>query len=291
MPSRPATPPEPDTPRWRQLLWFTLRVIIVVYMIYAGLLALVQRKLIFPGTDLSPAEPTAKIEAAGAEQWWLQTEQGKVEAFYLPAEGVSADEPGPAVIIAHGNGELIDGWLTGTPDRYREAGISVLLPEYRGYGRSAGSPSQEHITRDYVRFYDRLAARPEVDAERIFYHGFSLGGGVVGSLTRKRPPKALILQSTFTRIADMAQGIPVPDFLIRDPFDTLEVVRTLDVPMLVVHGTRDPVVPFEHGQRLAEAARDAEFVKHAGGHHLMADTTGFWRAVHRLLEHASILNP
>jgi fermentation-respiration switch protein FrsA (DUF1100 family) len=259
-------------------------------MIYAGLLALLQRKMIFPGTDLPASEPRG-LEEAGAEQVWLHNEEGKVEAWFLPGEGVSAQKPGPAVIIAHGNGELIDGWLTGTAGRYRQAGVSVLLPEYRGYGRSEGTPTQEHITRDFVRFYDELAARPEVDEARIAFHGFSLGGAVLSSLAKKRAPAALILQSTFTCVLDMAPGLPVPAFLISDPFDTLSVVEALDVPTLVVHGEADRVIPVDHGKRLAKAGPNAELVLHSGGHHLMTDQVAFWRAVRTLFERAQLSSP
>ncbi|QDG52569.1 alpha/beta hydrolase [Persicimonas caeni] len=272
---------------WRHYTWRALRLVVVAYVIYAGLLALLQRKMIFPGTDLPAGKPTGLAEAGG-EQIWLQNEEGKVEAWFFPGKGVSVDKPGPAVIIAHGNGELIDGWEVGTAGRYRQAGVSVLLPEYRGYGRSDGTPTQKHITRDFVRFYDRLASRPEVDGERIVYHGFSLGGGVLASLARKRKPAAFILQSTFTRIADMARGVPVPEFLITDPFETLSVVESLDIPVLVVHGERDEVIPFEHGKRLAKAAKDADFLPHAGGHHLMTDQVAFWRAVRKLFVRAGI---
>lgn len=280
--------PEPNRSRtWRHWLWRLCRIVVVAYVIYAGLLALLQRKMIFPGTELPAGEPTGLAEAGG-EQIWLQNEEGKVEAWYLPGQGVSPEHPGPAVILAHGNGELIDGWEVGTAERYRRAGVSVLLPEYRGYGRSDGTPSQKHITRDFVRFYDRLVSRPEVDAERIAFHGFSLGGGVLASLARKREPAAFILQSTFTRIADMARGLPVPDFLITDPFETLSVVESLDIPVLVVHGERDEVIPFEQGKRLAKAAKDADFLPHAGGHHLMTDQVAFWRAVRKLFVRAGI---
>jgi fermentation-respiration switch protein FrsA (DUF1100 family) len=263
-------------------------LLVVAYMIYAGLLALLQRKMIFPGTDLPATEPRG-LEEAGAEQIWLQNEEGRVEAWFLPGQGVAAEKPGPAVIIAHGNGELIDGWLTGTAARYSQAGVSVLLPEYRGYGRSEGTPTQEHITRDFVRFYDQLAARPEVDDERIAFHGFSLGGAVMAAVAHKRPPAAFILQSTFTCVLDMAPGLPVPKFLIADPFDTLGVVEGLDVPMLVVHGERDQVIGVEHARRLAKAAPDAELILHPGGHHLMIDQVAFWRAVRILFERAKIL--
>jgi fermentation-respiration switch protein FrsA (DUF1100 family) len=257
-------------------------------MIYAGLLALLQRKMIFPGTELPAGEPSG-LAAAGAEQIWLENEEGMVEAWFLPGDGVSAKAPGPAVIIAHGNGELIDGWLTGTAGRYRQAGVSVLLPEYRGYGRSDGTPTQRHITRDFVEFYDRLAARSEVDKQRIAFHGFSLGGAVLASLASKRLPAALVVQSSFTSIRDMAPAVPVPSFLITDPFDTLAVIESLDVPTLIVHGRADQVIPVEHGKRLAKAARDAELVVHDGGHHVMTDQVVFWRAVRTLFERANLI--
>ncbi len=264
---------------------------LVAYMLYAGLLALLQRKMIFPRAGEASVAAPAGLAEVGWQRWWLDTDEGKVEAWHLAGRGVSAEAPGPAVILAHGNGELIDDWLHGVAERYRDAGVSVLMAEYRGYGRSAGTPSQAAITADYVRFYDRLAARPEVDAQRIFYHGFSLGGAVVASLARQRTPAALILQSTFTCVADMADGlpVPVPDFLIRDRFDTLDEVRQLDVPILVVHGRLDDVVPFSHGERLARAAHDADFVVHGGGHHLMTDAVAFWRAVRKLLARAHVL--
>jgi fermentation-respiration switch protein FrsA (DUF1100 family) len=272
----------------RVLGW--LAILLMVYLVYAGILALLQRKLIFPGTALSAdaAAGLERLDRVDGEQWWLEHEEGRVEAWFVPAPQASADKPGPAVILAHGNGELIDSWAPQIAG-YKRMGVSVLMPEYRGYGRSQGAPSQEAIERDFVRFYDRLAARPEIDAERIAFHGFSLGGGVLAALARKRPPRAMILQSTFTCIADMVPGVPIPGFLLTDPFDTGEVVESLDVPMLVVHGRADRVIPFSHGQRLAELAADADFVDHPGDHHLMADQLAFWQAVRTLFERAKLL--
>lgn len=274
--------------RRKILRW--LGLLLVAYMIYAGFLSLLQTKMIFPGTDI-PAPAAPDVEAMGGEQWWLDTDEGKVEAWFVPAEGANSEQSdskqaSPAVILAHGNGELIDDWMPQVR-RYAERGVNVLVPEYRGYGRSAGTPSQAKITEDFVRFYDRLAAREEVDPERIAFHGFSLGGAVLASLARERPPAAFLLSSTFTRVADMV-SLPLPSFLISHPFDTVALVRTLEVPMLVVHGRADSVIPFEHGQKIAESAPDAEFVAHDGGHHAMLDQRAFGKAVDRLFERAQL---
>ncbi|MBI5500736.1 MAG: alpha/beta hydrolase [Deltaproteobacteria bacterium] len=215
---------------------------------------------------------------------------GTVEAWVLPGRGASGGRPGPAVIFAHGNGELIDEW----PDVlswYVRHGVTVLLPEYRGYGRSGGRPSERAITEDFVHFHDELAGRVEVDGERIFFHGRSIGGGVVCSLARERPPRAMILQSTFTSLRRLMRRFLVPGFLVSDPFENLEVVKRLDVPVLVFHGEKDRLVPFAHGEELVEAARRGRLVVYPGvGHNdCPPDWAAFFGEVGRLLGEAGIL--
>ena len=100
---------------------------------------------------------------ANIERWRLDTDEGVVEALYLRAPNASAEQPAPAVIFAHGNGEVIEQWPRPL-EGYRQRGFSVLIPEYRGYGGSAGKPREDAIVADFVAFRDRLAARPEVDA-------------------------------------------------------------------------------------------------------------------------------
>lgn len=237
-----------------------------------GVLFWLQRAILFPAS-VARVDAGAGEGIEGLQKIWLQIERGQVEAWFLPGKGVSAEAPGPLVIFAHGNGEAIDHWPA-VLRHYRDQGISVALPEYRGYGRSAGSPSQSAITDDFVAVYDLLVSRPEVDRDRVIFHGRSLGGGVVGSVLEKRPAAALILQSTFTSVADLAwERWFVPSFLILDTFDTREVLETFDGPVLVVHGKSDTLIPVEHAQRLHETAKDATLVLFEGGHN---DTPPSW---------------
>lgn len=192
-------------------------------------------------------------EPAGLERLYLEIPEGRVEAWYLPAPADPSRHKAPAVIFAHGNAERIELWPE-MLEPYRKMGLGVLLPEYRGYGNSAGSPSEEAITADFVAFYDRLAARPEVDGKRIVLHGRSLGGGAVCALARRRPAVALILESTFTSVQEMARGYGIPGFLILDPFDNLATVRSTQVPVLVAHGRHDSLIGFKHAEALHEAA-------------------------------------
>ncbi len=225
-----------------------------------------RRFAIFPGRGLLRPARDAGTGVADLERLSLATDEGSVECWLLRAPGASAAHPAPLVIFAHGNGELIEYW----PDAlepYRALGMHVLLPEYRGYGRSAGRPSEAKTVADLTAFHDLAASRPDVDASRIVFHGRSLGGGAVCGLARVRAPRAMLLWSTFTSIPDVARRFLVPRSLVPDVFDNLGVVRALDAPLLVVHGTRDRLIPFAHGETLARAHHDAVLLPDEGAEH------------------------
>lgn len=240
-----------------------------------------QRSILFPREFALPLEG-AREGVDGLEELWLQTDQGPVEAWFLRAE---ADGPAPLVIFAHGNAELIDYWPREL-DQYRRWGFNVLLPEYRGYGRSAGTPSQDAITRDFVAFYDLAMERPDVDPGCVLLHGRSLGGGAVAQLALLRPPDAMILQSTFTSVTAFARQFFVPGALVADPFDTLEVVRTLGkTPLLIFHGTFDTVIPLHHAEELRDSAQRARLVTYPCDHNdFPADRRKYWAEIRSFLD-------
>ena len=135
----------------------------IAYTIWCIVLYSIQRSILFP-REYAVCDPNAGQGVPGLERIWIQSEEGKVEAWFLPGDGVSAQNPGPVVLFAHGNAELIEYWSEPLAE-YRRLGVSVFLPEYRGYGRSAGSPSQQAITSDFIEFHDLLVKRPEVDGK------------------------------------------------------------------------------------------------------------------------------
>jgi hypothetical protein len=246
-----------DSPRvrrtFRQFVVWQARRLLILYLVFVVAFFLLQRMLIFP-RHMTPAPPVGVRErVAGLEEWSLRIDEGDVEARYLPGDGCSADSPGPAVIFAHGNAELIDEWANDM-QAYRSRGVGVLMVEFRGYGRSAGSPSQKAINQDMLAFYDRLIARPEVDATRIVFHGRSIGGGVVCELARHRKPRAMVLQSTFTSIRNMASRYGMPGFLVADPFDNLAVLSSAQWPLILFHGRHDSIIPYSHAESLAKAS-------------------------------------
>ena len=204
-----------------------------------------QRRVIYP----RPQRPEPAQLPAGTETVWLGRDED-VEAWFLAPTAAPAS-PFPVVMFMHGNGELIDDHadvleLTGE-------GLGVLLVEYPGYGRSGGRPNERSITAAVVAAFDYLNAQPQVDAERIVAYGRSIGGGAACAVAAVRPVAALVLESSFTRLADLMPRF-VPRALMLDRFDNLAVIASGTSPVLVLHGERDRIIPYAHGVALARAA-------------------------------------
>ncbi|MFW6336350.1 MAG: alpha/beta hydrolase [Phycisphaeraceae bacterium] len=272
---------QPRNSRRRKAARRIMIYLLVALTLYVGFVLLAQRWVLFP--RFAVGAPPPGVPRLAHERLEMDTPAGTVEAIFRRGQGVSEDNPGPLVIFAHGNAELIEH-NADAMEPYVEAGFSVLLPEYRGYGQSAGSPSQRAIVRDFLAWRERVLQRPDVDADRLVYHGRSLGGGVVAQLAQRHPPRGLILESTFTSIKAMAGKYLVPALLVRDPFDTLRVVRAYEDPVLILHGVDDVAIPVQHAERLANAAPDAELVTHPGGHNDPPPPQPYWSAIFSYLE-------
>jgi pimeloyl-ACP methyl ester carboxylesterase len=257
------------------------------YLLYCGLLFLMQRQMMFPRSLIEV--PSKGPDISGLERIWVQASFGKVETWYLPPAENRVSGPAPAVMFAHGNGELIDFW----PEelgKFNRLGVGILLVEYPGYGRSQGSPSQTSIEEAFVGAYDMLVARKDIDPSRIILFGRSLGGGAVCALAARRPSAALILMSTFTSARSFAAKYLAPGFLMRDPFDNLSIVRGYPGPVLVMHGTFDEVVPYQHGLTLCQAARQGKMITCDSGHNdCPPHWDAFWRDIQSFLKETGVI--
>jgi pimeloyl-ACP methyl ester carboxylesterase len=249
---------------------------------YFVLACAMQRQALFPAPTLAGDRTFERIP--GAERIWLDTEGARAEAWYLPPLPATAG-PAPLVVFAHGNGELIDDWAEAF-EPPRRWGAGVLLVEYPGYGRSTGSPSQGSIAATMTSAFDRMAERAEIDADRIIAYGRSLGGGAACALARERKVAALVLESTFTSVRRMARGFGIPGFLVRDPFDNLDTLRSFSGPVLIVHGERDEIIPAAHAAELHAAGRGSRLALAPCGHN---DCQRPWPLLREfLLEHGLI---
>ena len=235
----------------------TLIIVLGVYGTWLLLLKLFEEKLIFPVFAMgdAPAAPT------GVDRLIRPLGDGQsVEAFWLPQPGKA-----PLVLLFHGNGELIDYNLQDATAWYRR-GFHVLVPEYRGYGRSGGQPGQQVILEDNLWFLGEVMKDSRVRDQPLLYYGRSLGGGVACDLARQKPPRGLILESTFRSIKAMALRYGAPPFLIRNPFDNEAWLGQTELPVLVIHGKRDEVIPFAHGEALGKLGPRTEFHSFDAGH-------------------------
>lgn len=233
--------------------------------LYAGLCLLLylfqDRLVFFPG----PA-PAVDPSAHGMEyrELALTSSDGvRIHGWLLPAP-----EPRGALLFAHGNAGSIEHRLF--PARvFRDMGLTVLLFDYRGYGKSAGRPSEEGTYRDAEAAYDFLAGEG-FTPEQIAVYGESLGGAVAIELARRRRVACVVVESVFTSVPDLGQELyrwlPVR-LLSRFRYDNEAKVAALGVPLLVVHSPDDEIVPFAHGKAVFSAASEPKrFLLTAGGH-------------------------
>ena len=159
------------------------------------------------------------------------------------------------LLLCHGNaGNIGDRVLHA--ELLTAAGFDVLLFDYRGYGRSTGSASEDGTYRDARAAFETLREQPDVDPDRVLYLGESLGGAVALDLALAHPPGGLALMSAFAGIRDMARlHYPfVPATLVPDAYPVRTRIGRLKAPLLVLHGDRDDIVPLAQGQTLFDAA-------------------------------------
>lgn len=255
-------------------------VLVVIAALYAaavGYLVLYQRDFVFhPGGALrAPAE--LGLEAVQTVE--IRTRDGtRLTGWY------AAPAPGqPSVLYFPGN----SGNISGRAERFKEiigSGFGLLAVSYRGYPGSEGSPSEAALFSDALEIFDWLAPQ----SPEIVVHGESLGTGVATYVASERAARALILEAPYTATVDVAAEaypwVPV-SFLMSDQFRSREHIRSVEEPILILHGTADQVIPVEHGRRLFQAAREPkrlEIVEGAGHSDLWK--RGLWATVRQFLQ-------
>lgn len=241
---------QPEPRRRRRLL----RVVVVVVLALVAMMGLVygfQRSLIYFPDDR--AVPPAADAIPGAEDITLTTADGlDLTAWYVPPSGEDRDL---AVLMAPGNGGNRSD-RAGLAGLLAERGFAVLLLEYRGFGGNPGSPSEEGLHTDALAAVTALTELGHPPSSTI-YLGESLGTGVMAALAAEVPPAGVVLRSPFTSLADAGQHLypilPVR-LILRDTFPVLEHVADLELPVSVIYGEDDTIVPSGQSATVANAA-------------------------------------
>lgn len=258
-----------------------LLALLIVYLVVCILAWVFQRRLIyFPNT----ADPLlgAGARAAGLVDVDLTAADGiALRAWYWPAES-----PRGTVVMYHGNaGNRADRrfWMA----RVRKLGWSVFVVDYRGYGGSAGEPTEEGLYADGLAAFawaEENAPRPLVIA------GSSLGTGVAVEVARQRVEAGVILTAAPTSMAQVGQDaypfLPAK-LLLRDRYDNLSKIRAIDAPLLMLHGEQDEIIAIRRGRELyAHAQEPKRFVAlPAVGHNDVWDAAddAYWKAIEAFL--------
>ena len=263
--------------RWRAASLIVLAGLAAVYLAAVGYLFAIQRSMLYhpmagaaPSAEGPPIQ-VVRFDTADGEHlvgWWLPAQAGK-----------------PTVLFFNGNGSTLamqnDRWR-----RIADEGVGFLAVAYRGYDGSTGTPSEKGLTEDARAAYGWLNRR--VATSDIVIHGFSLGSGVATRLATERPARALILEAPYTSTADVAARVapwaPVR-LLMLDQYRSKDRIGQARMPLLIVHGDADGVVPFAQGQALFKLARPPKtFVRMVGSDHNTLTRDGEYDHVWRFLE-------
>ena len=204
----------------------------------------------------------------------LTTSDGvKLHGWFVPATA----EPKGTVLMFHGNAGNISHRLE-TIAIFHELGYNAMIIDYRGYGRSEGSPGEEGTYRDAEAAWTYLTRKRKIEADRIVLFGRSLGAAVAAWLAVEKHSAGLILESAFTSVpdrgAEMYKFLPVR-LLARINYDTLGRIDKLRCGLLVIHSRDDEIIPYHHGEQLFEAAKQPKrFQEISGGHNNGFITSG-----------------
>ena len=243
-------------------------ILVVLAVAYAGLLIAVflfqSRLVYFPniGRELSATPQDAGLEY---EEVRLNTGDGEsLHAWFVPAP-----QSRGTVLLFHGNAGNISHRLEYLSMLHR-LGYSSFIFDYRGYGRSSGSPSEQGTYRDAEAAWHYLTVTRKIEPRRIALLGESLGGAVAAWLASRQQPGALVLASVFTSVPEMAAEVypflPVR-LLSRFDYNTRACLEKVEVPVLVAHSREDDIISYRHGRALFDAARGPKsFLEMRGGH-------------------------
>lgn len=238
-----------------------IRVAVALALALVVLLMVFESKLIYFPTRY----PTGNWELpAATEDVTFRAADGvRLHGWWMTAPNATR-----TVLYAHGNG----GNITTRREAaigLRDLGMNVLIFDYRGYGKSEGSPSESGLYMDHEAALEFLTIQG-VPPGQVVLFGESLGTAVVAEMAAHHQTAAIILEAPFTDMPAMARRVvPIPlGWLMKHRFDTLSKAPRFTAPLMVIHGTDDDLVPYAFGRRVFEAAPEPKrFYSVQGAHH------------------------
>ena len=240
-----------------------LSIAAAVYLGLSILLFLNQSRVLYQPSrsyDYVPAD-----YGLACEEVLLSTpDEVTLAAWYVPAEGAKR-----TVLFCHGNAGNISHRLD-TLRMFYELGLNCLIVDYRGYGKSTGKPTEKGTLVDIMAGFQWLNEEKGLRPEELILFGRSLGGSIAATIAKDINPASLVLESAFTSFDDVGAHyypwLPVRLFS-RFDYNTLEAVKQVTCPVLVIHSPDDEIIPYKFGQQIfAAASEPKQFGNLEGGH-------------------------
>ncbi|MBC8754911.1 alpha/beta fold hydrolase [Kordia sp. YSTF-M3] len=231
--------------KYLKYLKFAGIAIIIVYLFTTMMLLNFQEQLIFRSESL-PQDHVYTSEVP-FEELFLKASDGAV----LNGLHYKQANPKGVLLYFHGNAQTLEYWGKWAEELSGRYQYDVVIMDYRGYGKSSGKRSHKAMLADGLLFYDYCQTK--FSATQITIFGRSLGGAFATHVVKERSVKLLLLESTFTSVYDIASKsfwfLPLK-WLLQYPFQNNENIQQISIPTYIIHGTKDMVVPYEHGQKL-----------------------------------------
>ena len=247
----------------RRMLHSILFILVSVWVLLSLLLYIFQPRFIyFPHSEI---DYTPDMAGLPYEDVYFKTEDDVLlNGWFVPV-----DNARKTLLFFHGNGGNISHRLESLKI-FHEMGLSVFIIDYRGYGQSQGTTSEQGTYRDAEAAWQFLTETRGISDEDIIIFGRSMGGAVAIWLAGKHTPNLLILESAFTSVADMAKHyypyLPT-HLLVRIKYASIDRIEYIHCPILISHSQTDEIVPYKYGRELFEKARAPKsFLELKGGH-------------------------
>jgi len=257
--------------KWSRRIRLTLTFLLLAYLLLCAVMWAMQRHFIFKPRALlqtSPDRLGIKFEEVHIPSG-SGAEHGDLYAWWLPVETADA----PTILYLHGNDKNMAAAIDlDRAARMHSMGYNMLTVDYRGYGKSTGGdPNEVKVYEDAEAAWTYLIKQRACDPKRTFIYGHSLGGAIAIDLATHHPEAAgLIAESNFTTMADMGklQYPYLPEQLLNQRFDSMSKVGSLKIPLLLIHGTWDRLIPYQMSQRLFDSSPQPKTLKLIeGGEH------------------------
>lgn len=272
------------TPPKQRRLWRWIRKPIYLYLAICVLMMFLENRLVYPIPSTSNPEGWKISRPAQSEVYFEASDSTALHGWFF-----EHPEPRHIILYCHGNGEDISHNAVYMNFLREQLDASIFLFDYRGYGKSEGSPYEDGVILDGLAAQRWLAEKMGLETNEIVLMGRSLGGGVAVALSEQQGARVLVLQNTFASMVDVAAGkipwLPVR-WIMRNRFLSAERITHYTGPLLQTHGTADRVIPFHQGQQLFEAApsNNKNFIEVPGGSHNSRLPDGYFQELSDFLD-------